>query len=453
MRVPRPIADPLKQILEPDERRATRYALARALWASYGRAQAAKVKLSSDWRRGTRTTASPALDNPLDPERYRRHLAASLLPFWADHSIDTEFGGFLNCLDRQGRVFDTAKVSAMQARMIYAFARGHEVLGDSAYLDIARLGARFLTDHMWDRDAGGWFHKVTRNGETIRSQKRLFDQAYVLLALSVYARVSGDSAVLERAVEAYDLLDRHAWDREHGGYYERCDRDWSVSSSHKTLIVHIDMLDAVRALAAVTQRREHALRAEELTDLLMSRMRDRGTGCFVEHFYRDWRYHPLRTRDVIRIGQNFKAIQLLALAGGSAHAQDSTKTAAGREIMDFCLEHAWDHRHGGFFQFVARSGSIASAEKLWWTMCDGILALLTLYAAEGNARYREYAAALESFAFTHFVDPVFGEWYTSCRRDGSPLDTRKGSIGKAAYHTVQLCVDGLALLPVSGDRT
>src|SRR5512132_3535379 len=204
MTIPRPIAAPLRHVMEPDERQATRYALAWTLWASYGKARAAKIRLSSDWRCGRRTPAPRALQNPLDPERYRRHLATSLLPSWAEHSIDTEFGGFLNCVDRQGRVSDTAKVAAMQGRMIYAFTRGYEVLGDGDYLDIASRGARFLADHMWDREAGGWFHKVTRNGEPIRSQKRLFDHAYVLFGLSVYARASGDLAVLERAVEAYE---------------------------------------------------------------------------------------------------------------------------------------------------------------------------------------------------------------------------------------------------------
>src|SRR6266511_5111478 len=102
MAIPRPIAAPLKRIMEPHERQSTRYVLARTLWASYGRARAAKVRLSADWRDGRHTPASPVLHNPLDPERYRRHLAKSLLPFWAEHSIDTEFGGFLNSLDRQG---------------------------------------------------------------------------------------------------------------------------------------------------------------------------------------------------------------------------------------------------------------------------------------------------------------------------------------------------------------
>jgi mannose/cellobiose epimerase-like protein (N-acyl-D-glucosamine 2-epimerase family) len=114
--------------------------------------------------------------------------------------------------------------------------------------------------------------------------------------------------------------------------------------------------------------------------------------------------------------------------------------------MDFCLEHGWDRRYGGFFQFVAKNGSIASAEKHWWPMCDGILALLTLLADLRAPRYRGYTEALEEFAFAHFTDPVFGEWYTTCQRDGSPLDDSKGRQWKAAYHTVQLCADAVRIL-------
>jgi mannose/cellobiose epimerase-like protein (N-acyl-D-glucosamine 2-epimerase family) len=452
VRTPRPIATPLKRLLEPAAETPARAALARTLWGSYARARAAKVKLSSDWRNGESSVTRASPHDALCPERYREHLATSLLPFWTQHSIDAEFGGFLTCLTREGRVFDTVKVSAMQARMIYSFVRGHEVLDDGRNLDIARRGLDFLVEHMWDRDAGGWFQTVTRNGETLRDQKRLFDQAYVLLGLSVYARASEDLDVLERAIETYDLLERHAWDDEHGGYYERCERDWTVSSSDKTLCVQIDMLEAIRSLAAVTHRREHVARGNELRALIMSRMRDRGSGCFLEHFHRDWRYHPLRTRDVLQIGHNLKAIWLLSHGRDPADGHDPVMLAVGRDVMDFCLEHGWDHRYGGFFQFVARNGSLARPEKQWWPMCDGILALLTLLAAVGDSRYREYAAALEQFAFTHFADPVFGEWYTACRRDGSPLDDTKGRSWKAAYHTVQLCADALDLLS-RGERT
>jgi mannose/cellobiose epimerase-like protein (N-acyl-D-glucosamine 2-epimerase family) len=448
MKVPRAAAAPLKRVLEPDEERPARVALARTLWGSFTRARAARVMLSSDWRRSASTLTLSPMHKPLHPERYREHLATSLLPFWLRHSIDQGFGGFLTCLTREGRIFDTTKASAMQARMVWSFVRGYEVTADDEHLDVARRGLLFLIEHLWDRDAGGWFQAVARNGETVRPQKRLFDQAYVLLGLSVYARGAGDSGALERAVETYELLERHAWDDEHGGYYERCDRDWSVSSSDKTFCVQIDMLEAVKALAAVTHRREYAVRAEELRDLIMSRMRDGVNGCFLEHFHRDWRYHPLRTRDVIQIGHNLKAVWLLPLARDSADTRESVRSAAGRGVIDFCLDHAWDHRHGGFFQFVARNGSIARAEKLWWPMCDGMLALLTLCACDGDPRYREHAKALEDFAFAHFVDPAFGEWYTACHRDGSPLDTRKGGTGKAAYHTVQLCADALDLLPV-----
>lgn len=77
-------------------------------------------------------------------------------------------------------------------------------------------------------------------------------------------------------------------------------------------------------------------------------------------------------------------------------------------------------------------------------MCDGILALLNVVADLSAPGYREYAEVLEAFAFTHLADP--GEWYTTCQRDGSPLDDSKGGQWKAAYHTVQLCADAVRIL-------
>jgi mannose/cellobiose epimerase-like protein (N-acyl-D-glucosamine 2-epimerase family) len=444
VRTPRVIAAPLKRLLEPEPETPARAALARRLWGSYSRARAAGIALSSDWRNGEPLPSRSLTHEPLSPELYRQHLATSLLPFWARHSVDREFGGFLTCLDRRGQVVDTAKVSAMQARMIYSFVRGYEVLDDDAYLDIARRGMQFLLDHVWDRDAGGWYHMTRKNGEPCSPRKRLFDQAYVLLGLCVYARATHDADVIERAEHTSELIDRHAWDDVHGGYYESCDPDWTVSSTDKTLCIQLEMLEAIRPLAALTQQREHLERAHELRHLMMSRMRDPEHGCFLENFHRDWRYHPLRARDVINLGHNIELTWLLPTSLDAS--KEPAAFAAGREVMDFCLDHAWDQQYGGLFRFVARNGSIARPEKIWWPTCEGILGLLTLFVATGDSRYREYAVALERFAFDRFADPVFGEWYTACHRDGSLLDDTKGAHDKAAYHTTHLCADVVELL-------
>ena len=43
---------------------------------------------------------------------YRNELITNILPFWLDHAMDTEHGGIMTCLDREGRIYGEEKRSA-----------------------------------------------------------------------------------------------------------------------------------------------------------------------------------------------------------------------------------------------------------------------------------------------------------------------------------------------------
>ncbi len=49
---------------------------------------------------------------------YRDGLLNDTLPFWLDHCIDREHGGFMFCLDRDGAVVDTDKGMWTQGRLV-----------------------------------------------------------------------------------------------------------------------------------------------------------------------------------------------------------------------------------------------------------------------------------------------------------------------------------------------
>lgn len=48
----------------------------------------------------------------------RDELLNNILPFWLDHSIDQQCGGYFTCLDRDGSVFDTDKFVWLQGREV-----------------------------------------------------------------------------------------------------------------------------------------------------------------------------------------------------------------------------------------------------------------------------------------------------------------------------------------------
>ena len=37
----------------------------------------------------------------------KSELLDRVMPFWLQHSIDTQYGGYFTCLERDGTVFDT----------------------------------------------------------------------------------------------------------------------------------------------------------------------------------------------------------------------------------------------------------------------------------------------------------------------------------------------------------
>ena len=49
-------------------------------------------------------------------EQYKTELMENVLPFWLQHSQDKEFGGYFTCLKRNGEVFDTDKFIWLQGR-------------------------------------------------------------------------------------------------------------------------------------------------------------------------------------------------------------------------------------------------------------------------------------------------------------------------------------------------
>ena len=56
-------------------------------------------------------------------EQYKHELLEQVIPFWMNHSIDTQFGGFLHCLERDGSVFDTDKFVWMQGREVWMLSK------------------------------------------------------------------------------------------------------------------------------------------------------------------------------------------------------------------------------------------------------------------------------------------------------------------------------------------
>ena len=116
-----------------------------------------------------------------------KNLSQAVIAFWYPKSIDREDGGYLIDFDAHGAFKgEGPKMIVTQARMLWLSSRLiREGRGGGQMREAARQGYRFLMDHMWDREHGGFYWEVDRAGRrVVAPHKHLYGQAFGLYALS-----------------------------------------------------------------------------------------------------------------------------------------------------------------------------------------------------------------------------------------------------------------------------
>lgn len=172
-------------------------------------------------------------------EKVREELYGSVLPFWLRHSPDREFGGYFNCLDRDGRPFDTRKhvwlqgreawmmarlaneaseehVRAMMDRFVPARDAASEVADKSALavpdasrtalVAVSKLGVDFLRKNAIHRENGHVYFALTRDGTPALIQRKPFSATFMIMAVAEFARAARDDALREEALRLVDLV-------------------------------------------------------------------------------------------------------------------------------------------------------------------------------------------------------------------------------------------------------
>jgi N-acylglucosamine 2-epimerase len=152
-------------------------------------------------------------------EKYRMALLDDVIPFWERHSLDRECGGYFTCLNRDGSVFDTDKFVWLQARQVWTFAMLYNrVEKRQNWLDIALHGANFLRAHGMD-DAGNWYFSLDRAGNPLVQPYNIFSDCFAAMAFGQLALATGDKADADLALCTYHNILRRQENPK--GQYEK----------------------------------------------------------------------------------------------------------------------------------------------------------------------------------------------------------------------------------------
>ena len=327
-----------------------------------------------------------------------------------------------------------------------------------AFLDQVMRDREFGGFH-WILDAQG--RVSTRLGD----EKHLYGTAFVIYAASQVSKVTGDALALKVARDAFDWLEQHAHDKQFGGYFEALRRDgtpiltWQSADpgaqrtdrlgiyyGFKSMNSHIHLLEALTVLAKVDDR---PIVRERLRETFFN-VRDRiavEPGALNLYLTRDWKAIPAHDS----FGHDIETAYLLVEAAEELALADDPKTPGmARLLVDHALDWGWDHEFGGFYdKGESFGGSAFDRTKVWWTQAEGLNALMLMHTKYQGATDRYGAAFLKQWAFIekHLIDPVHGGWFGQTTREGQRQgDGAKADQWKANYHTSRALMNIVRML-------
>ena len=405
-------------------------------------------------------------------------LQNNILRFWLDKMQDQEHGGFYGRIDGSGVLHPEAEKGAiLNARILWSFSAAYRVLGNQEYLDAATRAKDYIIEHFIDKEYGGVYWSLDYKGEPLDTKKQFYAIGFAIYGLTEYARATGDREALEYALDLYDCIEEHAFDREHNGYIEACTREWGEIAD-----MRLSELDANYPKSQNT----HLHIIEPYTNLLR---------CLKElRAQESCNYVPV-LGSVLPVGVTVP-VELLARVEGSVRnlieiftdyilnpethhldlffEMDWTRGAGRLESYGHDIECSWlmheaalvlgdqkvlDKVEKIIVQVAKASekglrpdGSMIHEANLdtghvdddlhWWVQAENVVGWYDIYQYYGDEDALKKAVRCWQYIKENLVDTINGEWFWSRHPDGT-LNTvdDKAGFWKCPYHNSRMCLE------------
>jgi len=405
-------------------------------------------------------------------------LQDNILRFWLDKMQDQEHGGFYGRIDGSGVLHPEAEKGAiLNARILWSFSAAYRVLGNQEYLDAATRAKNYIIEHFIDKEYGGVYWSVDYMGNPLDTKKQFYAIGFSIYGLTEYARATGDREALEYALDLYDCIEEHAFDREHNGYIEACTREWGEiadmrlseldanypksQNTHLHIIEpYTNLLRCLKELRAqescnyvpvlgsvlpvgVTVPVELLARVEgsvrNLIDIFTDYILNPETHHLDLFFEMDW------TRGAGRLesyGHDIECSWLMheaALVLGDQKVLDKVE----KIIVEVAKASEKGLRPDGSMIHEANLDTGHVDDDLhWWVQAENVVGWYDIYQYYGDEDALKKAVRCWQYIKDNLVDTINGEWYWSRHPDGT-LNTvdDKAGFWKCPYHNSRMCLE------------
>jgi len=372
-----------------------------------------------------------------------------ILDYWAKYTPDNDHGGFYGQLTNDNvAVRGAIKGGVLNARILWGFAAGYNLMPDAAYLAMAGRSLGYIMEHFVDREYGGVYWSVTAEGVPADTKKQIYALAFTIYGLAEYYKAQPFKEALDLAVSLYRDIEMYSYDVERGGYMEALTRDWQPiadlrlsekdANEKKTMNTHLHILEAYTNLYRVWRDPVLAERIRGLIHVFRAHIVDDRTGHLRLFFDEHW---GLRS-NIISYGHDIEASWLLVEAAEVLEDAGLIRQVKELAVRIVLASTGGLNPDGSMSYEYDRDKEHMAAERHWWVQAEAMVGFLHAAQLTGESHfYRKFKAVWE-YTKQYIIDREKGEWFWGRRADGTVMD-EPGKVGfwKCPYHNSRACIE------------
>ncbi|WBL24931.1 AGE family epimerase/isomerase [Zunongwangia sp. HGR-M22] len=374
----------------------------------------------------------------------------NIVNYWKENSLDIENDGFIGRRDHFNKPdFNADKGVILNTRLLWTFSRIANFKPDFSTEKEADRAFEYLKHYFKDAEFGGVYWVLDYQGNPLNTRKQIYAQAFLIYALSEYYKFSKNEEALNWALEVFKLIEKHALDKEFGGYIEAFNQDWSPIedmrlsekdlNASKTMNTHLHILEAYTTLAEVTHSDKVKKALQNLINLHLEKFFNAENGHFQLFFDTQWNLQ----NHVVSYGHDIEATWLLLAAANQVNNKNLIEKVqkAAIQIADVFLAEAYKKSEGIINEKDLETNHV-DTDRHWWPQAEAMLGLAYANNIQASEKYREAIEDIWDFTKKYIIDEELGEWHFRIDRNHKPYeDENRVGMWKCPYHNSRALIE------------
>ena len=375
-------------------------------------------------------------------ESYKKDLTENIMPFWMEHGWDRENGGVYTCVDRDGSLMDSTKSVWFQGRFAFICAYAYNnVEKNQKWLDAAKSTLDFIEKHCFD-EQGHMYFSVTAEGKPLRKRRYVFSETFASIAMSEYALATGDEHWAKRALQVFEDTQRFL---NTPGFLPAKFEPEVQLQSHSIIMILINVGSCIRKVIndpKLTQQIDESI-AKLKKYFIHPEFK-----CLLETVGMNGEFIDNNMGRTINPGHCIETTWFI-MEEAKLRGWDKPMFDMALQIFDWSWDWGWDKQYGGIINFRdcknLPSQDYSQDMKFWWPQCETIISSLYAYLGTGDEKYLYRHERISEWTYAHFPDAEYGEWYGYLHRDGTVAQPAKGNLFKGPFHIPRMMIKSYML--------